>query len=308
MASRSHPAAIMCLSLIVVQNSSLILVTSYSRTLEPAYLPSVAVCLSEVLKLFAAWCLLVYELRSIRRAFQHVSSLVSEHWHVTAQFAVPALCYTLQNNLWCAWLHLSVPPPNPTPLPMPRLTRVPWSSRYYALSNLDPVTAAVTSQMKVITTALASVLMLGRRLSTLQWLSLLLLTLGMVSRPSWVGVHTAGCGHTTGGRPTAGPTRALVTCGVLSSHRQVIMQAPGTGGRPHQQSQSARVVPHNTLSGACAMVLSTVLSAYAGHPSQRPNPPPPSHLPHLPHRPPTLPTTHTADHPYPYCRPPSLPH
>lgn len=124
-------AAMLCLGLIVVQNSSLILVTSYSRTLKPAYLPSVAVTLSEVLKLIAAGGLLVHESRSTSKALRQAGSLMSEHSRVTFQFAVshyprlnpheslstthhlharnaalqtqvPALCYTLQNNLWCA--------------------------------------------------------------------------------------------------------------------------------------------------------------------------------------------------------------
>ena len=42
------------------------------------------------------------------------------------------------------------------------------------------VTAAVTSQVKVITTAIASVVMLGRRLNGAQWLALLGLTVGLV--------------------------------------------------------------------------------------------------------------------------------
>ena len=129
-----------CLCLIVVQNSSLILVTSYSRMLSPAYLASVAVFFAEVLKLSFAFALLALEARSVRAAAHQCCSLLREHSIDTLKFAVPALCYTLQNNLW-----------------------------YYALSRLDPVTAAVTSQMKVITTAIASVLILGRRLTTRQW-------------------------------------------------------------------------------------------------------------------------------------------
>jgi UDP-sugar transporter A1/2/3 len=183
-----------CLGLIVVQNSSLIVVTSYSRTLEPAYLPSVAVSLAEVFKLGAAVLLLVYELGSIRAAAKQIRGLLLEHSSETLMFAVPALCYTLQNNLW-----------------------------YYALSHLDSITAAVTSQMKVITTAIASVFMLGRRLSHLQWVSLCLLTLGM----------------------TVMQIRG-------SHHGERITVAPG------------RVVPENTIRGASAMLLSTVLSAYAG--------------------------------------------
>ena len=119
LALRSRAAAF-CLGLIVVQNSSLILVTSYSRTLLPAYAPSVAVALAELIKLVAAVLLLVHEAGSVRAARSQLASLTREHSRDTVQFAVPAFCYTLQNFLW-----------------------------YYALSNLDPITAAVTSQMKV---------------------------------------------------------------------------------------------------------------------------------------------------------------
>ena len=113
----------------------------------------------------AAFALLAWEQRSAVVAARQTLGTVREYGWETVKFAVPALCYTLQNNLW-----------------------------YYALSNLDPVTAAVTSQMKVrrslvcpptslptgspgqrnaprrqvITTAVASVLMLGRKLGRMQ--------------------------------------------------------------------------------------------------------------------------------------------
>lgn len=140
-----------CLVLIVVQNSSLILVTSYSRTLKPAYLPSVAVLLAEVIKVAMALLFLAWELGSASAAVRETSSLLREHGRETLKFAVPALCYTLQNHLW-----------------------------YYALSHLDPVAAAVTSQMKVVTTAIASVLMLSRRLTRIQWISIAVLAAGMI--------------------------------------------------------------------------------------------------------------------------------
>ena len=134
-----------------MQNSSLILVTSHARTLVPTFLPSVAVFFAELLKLGAAVLLLAHECGGADAARAQIASLIAEHSRDTLQFAVPALCYTLQNFLW-----------------------------YYALSNLDPITAAVTSQMKVMTTAIASVLMLGRRLAAIQWVSLAILTFGMV--------------------------------------------------------------------------------------------------------------------------------
>ena len=217
-----------CLALIVVQNSSLILCTSYSRTLTPAYLPSVAVALGELVKLVVALLLLLNEQGSVADTRRSLASLCREHSHVTMQFAVPACCYTLQNNLW-----------------------------YYALSNLDPITAAVTSQMKVITTAIASVLMLGRRLSAVQWIALALLTTGMVimQLPS-PGAHSP-----------KSVRDALATVASVWAHNST------EGGRSLAQAAAVaeaaeevehQKVPHNTVRGALAMVLATVLSAYAG--------------------------------------------
>uniref|UniRef100_A0A667ZLN8 Solute carrier family 35 member A3b n=1 Tax=Myripristis murdjan TaxID=586833 RepID=A0A667ZLN8_9TELE len=68
----------------------------------------------------------------------------------TMKLAVPAGIYTLQNNLL-----------------------------YVALSNLDAATYQVTYQLKILTTALFSVTMLGKRLGCNQWLSLLILMAGV---------------------------------------------------------------------------------------------------------------------------------
>ena len=194
-----------CLWLIVFQNSSLILVTSYSRTLVPAYLPSVAVFLSELMKLAAVISLLAYETPGgASEAIRQCVSLVRDTPHETAQFAVPALCYTLQNNLW-----------------------------YHALSNLDPVTAAVTSQLKVFTTAIASVVMLGRRVNTKQWGALTLLMGGMILMQLKDGADSGGDEEGEG------------------------------GGADVVSSVPPRSVPQNTWHGALAMLGSTMLSAYA---------------------------------------------
>jgi len=196
-----------CLWLIVFQNSSLILVTSYSRTLVPAYLPSVAVFLSELMKLAAVISLLAYETPGgASEAIRQCVSLVRDTPHETAQFAVPALCYTLQNNLW-----------------------------YHALSNLDPVTAAVTSQLKVFTTAIASVVLLGRRVNAKQWGALTLLMGGMILMQLKDGADSGGDEEGEG------------------------------GGADVVSSVPPRSVPQNTWHGALAMLGSTMLSAYARH-------------------------------------------
>ena len=63
---------------------------------------------------------------------------------------IPSGLYTLQNNLL-----------------------------YIALSNLDAATYQVTYQLKILTTALFSVLMLGMKLDSFKWISLVLLMAGV---------------------------------------------------------------------------------------------------------------------------------
>ncbi|VDM69178.1 unnamed protein product [Strongylus vulgaris] len=64
--------------------------------------------------------------------------------------AVPAVLYVIQNNLL-----------------------------FLALSKLDAATYQVTYQLKILTTALFSVTILGRSLNRLKWLALVLLTVGV---------------------------------------------------------------------------------------------------------------------------------
>ena len=68
----------------------------------------------------------------------------------TLKLLIPALLYTLQNNLY-----------------------------FIALSNLDVVTYQVTYQLKILTTALFSVLMLGKKLDSFKWISLIILMFGV---------------------------------------------------------------------------------------------------------------------------------
>jgi UDP-sugar transporter A1/2/3 len=66
------------------------------------------------------------------------------------KLSIPAILYVIQNNL-----------------------------QYVAASNLDVATFQVTYQMKILTTAGFSVLMLGKKLSTNKWLALLGLAVGV---------------------------------------------------------------------------------------------------------------------------------
>ncbi|KAJ4371266.1 UDP-galactose transporter Gms1 [Neocucurbitaria cava] len=75
-----------------------------------------------------------------------IAIFANESW----KLAIPAVLYTIQNNL-----------------------------QYLAVSNLDAATFQVTYQLKILTTAIFSVLMLGRSLSPRKWISLLLLIIGV---------------------------------------------------------------------------------------------------------------------------------
>ena len=66
------------------------------------------------------------------------------------KLAVPAILYVIQNNL-----------------------------QYVAASNLDVATFQVTYQMKILTTAFFSVLLLRKRLSRTKWLALVMLAVGV---------------------------------------------------------------------------------------------------------------------------------
>ncbi|XP_075771892.1 UDP-galactose translocator-like [Pelodiscus sinensis] len=140
------------LAVLVVQNASLILSIRYVRTLpgEP-FFATTAVVMAELLK--GATCLLLIFLQqrgAVRQFALFLYEAVVLQYLDTLKLAVPSLIYTLQNNL-----------------------------QYVAISNLPAATFQVTYQLKILTTAVFSVLMLRKSLSRLQWLSLLLLFAGV---------------------------------------------------------------------------------------------------------------------------------
>ncbi|KAF2744673.1 hypothetical protein M011DRAFT_528247 [Sporormia fimetaria CBS 119925] len=153
---------------LTVQNSALILVMHYSRIMPlvdgQRYFSSTSVFLNEVIKLAISMTMALYELATTLPADTPASSLsmhmfsalfANESW----KLGVPAVLYTVQNSL-----------------------------QYVAVSNLDAATFQVTYQLKILTTAMFSVALLGRKLSAKKWVSLVLLVLGVsiVQLPSTV--------------------------------------------------------------------------------------------------------------------------
>jgi len=118
------------------------------------YLPSTAVLLVEVLKLVVSLSVALYQLPEYRasgpssKLFMSLYSSIfsSDSW----KLVIPAALYTLQNSLV-----------------------------YIAIGNLSAASFQVTYQLKILTTVLFSIILLGKRISSKQWLALVLLTIGV---------------------------------------------------------------------------------------------------------------------------------
>lgn len=119
------------------------------------YYTSTAVFLNEVIKLAISLTMALYDLSHNMPSSSPATALFTElvrrvftgdSWRL----AIPAMLYTLQNSL-----------------------------QYIAVSNLDAATFQVTYQLKILTTAVFSVTMLGHSLGLRKWSSLLLLMAGV---------------------------------------------------------------------------------------------------------------------------------
>jgi drug/metabolite transporter (DMT)-like permease len=125
------------------------------------YLPSTAVFLVEFLKLIICMTIAFYEFAQNAPSSYTLTHLLSAFANAILggdswKMAIPASVYTLANSL-----------------------------QYVAISNLDAATFHVVYQVKIIVTAVFSVTMLRKILTPRQWLSLLMLMVGvaLVSLP-----------------------------------------------------------------------------------------------------------------------------
>ncbi|KAI6206921.1 hypothetical protein M3Y94_00970000 [Aphelenchoides besseyi] len=132
----------------VMRNASQVLVLRYAtRRDQPQFIKTVAVLFNELIKLVTALILFTISTGSTVQSFKQHYFV---EWLDTLKVGVPALIYTIQNFLL-----------------------------YVAVEHLDAGTFMVTYQLKILTTALFTVLMLKRRLSILQWIALGILTAGV---------------------------------------------------------------------------------------------------------------------------------
>lgn len=120
------------------------------------YLTSTAVFLNEVIKLTVSLSIALYDISQSLPPSTPATVLFEQLYNSVFsgdgwKLAIPATLYTLQNSL-----------------------------QYIAVSNLDAVHFQILYQLKILTTALFSVTMLSRTLSSKKWVALFLLTVGVI--------------------------------------------------------------------------------------------------------------------------------
>ena len=105
---------------------------------------------SQLLKVCACLGITLFQIKNFQEWLKYLHSNIVLQPVDTLKVAVPSLIYVIQNNL-----------------------------QYVAISNLDAATFQVTYQLKILTTAIFSVVMLGKHLNRLKWISLLILFIGV---------------------------------------------------------------------------------------------------------------------------------
>ena len=222
----------------------------YSRimpsTSKIRYFTSTAVLLNEILKLTICITVAFYERRqrdgpyatsatTLRNVYRDV--FADDSWKV----GIPAVLYTLQNTL-----------------------------QYIAVSNLDAATFQVTYQLKILTTALFSVTMLGRTLSWKRWISLILLTVGIAivqlpTRPAPVAIPDPVPGTTVEKRMLSFMTSITEKrSDIYDMAISVVQRRSATYEGIHEDRDSVNAVVMNRSLGLTAVIIACTISGLAG--------------------------------------------
>lgn len=142
------------LGILVAQTTAHVLTIRYSRTAfeaGPRYLPSTVIVIAELMKVGTCIIILFFQNEfHCGKLLAVLNTQIVSKTSDTAKLVIPSGLYVVQNNLL-----------------------------YIALSNLDAATYQITYQLKILTTALFAVLLLGKRLDYIKWFSLVLLMVGV---------------------------------------------------------------------------------------------------------------------------------
>ena len=236
MSSSSRGVVVGVSALLVVQNTLHALLLSYSRlrTGQP-YLGTVIVVLSEAIKLVAnlLFNLGIFGAAATRAELHRVYVAEARRLWV---YAVPALLYTVQNNL-----------------------------SIVGATNLSLVQYQITNQLRIPATALVSVVLLpGQRISAKRWAAVVILTVGVVlvalkpDAPGKPAAQQESAGSASDGRraalePHAWPHGAASACPARARSRALVTP-PGSASRRREE----RGEPNRPMAVACLTRQATV--------------------------------------------------
>ncbi|KAF9111448.1 hypothetical protein BGX27_004928 [Mortierella sp. AM989] len=145
------PLKYISLIVLAVQNSCLIIVMALAQgTGRVPFYSSTAVFINEIVKLIVCTGMTIHETIKDTGRFYPQDFLNEVFGGDAWKLAIPAMLYAIQNNL-----------------------------QYVASHALDPSTFQVTYQLKILTAAVFSVILLNRSLPALKWMSLVMLTAGI---------------------------------------------------------------------------------------------------------------------------------
>jgi UDP-sugar transporter A1/2/3 len=142
----------MSLIVLVIQNAATILLLRYVRTASgPLFFSTTAIVCQEIFKMLVSACLVYFESGcQLKEMIIQINQQVFKNPFDSIKTGIPAFLFTIQTNLV-----------------------------YLAISNLDAAVFQVTFQIKILTTALFTVVLLNRSLRFSQWISLVILCIGI---------------------------------------------------------------------------------------------------------------------------------
>lgn len=209
MNTNSSSFKLLLLGLMVLQNSSVVLIGRYTRDSLPAdelYVVNHLILVCEAMKFFFS-CILEYNVTN-GQLLKSVKENIIDVPLDALKIMIPSLLYLAQNTLL-----------------------------YVALSNLSAPLFQVTYQSKLLTTAVVSVIMLQRRYSVKQWICLGTLGLGVAVVVLGASEKKEEVSDADPSKPEQSLTTGLiaVTCACLSSalagvYFEKVLKKPTTDG------------------------------------------------------------------------------
>ena len=223
MAAREQLIGVVLFAMYLGINLSALLLAAQSQQKEKRYLNSTAVTLSEVLKLITSILAIYGSSKSAGAAVRVVINTLFGMPDQMIRVAMPSLLYTIQNNII-----------------------------YIALSHLDAVSFQITYQLKIVAALVASRILLRKKASAGRWLSVLLLTAGVILVQLSLNDNTNDEGASAEGAEGAAEAADEATAG-----------GEGAGGSS-SSSADAAAPKKNRLLGVLFVLIACLCSGLAG--------------------------------------------